>query len=500
MIVFTQCTQPADSTKRFTQEVIDTIQIGSTVVGVSVIKSGLNVPWEITWAPDDKIWFTTQDGSVNRMDPETGHIDSLLTIPDYYRKRLALASMVLHPNLKDQPFVFLHHLFMKDSVIFTRLVWYKVNQTRPVLSEPIILIEYPAHQGHNGSRMVIAPDGKLIIATGDIFEGKNAQDTSNLSGKIIRMNIDGSVPDNNPIPGSYIWSLGFRVPQGLVYAGNGKLYSAEHGDATDDEVNLIEKGKNYGFPDITGFSDSANERKYSRKYNATEPLKAWTPTIAPAGMDYYETGAIKQWENSLLLVTLKAQSLRVLKLNDTGDTILNESIVLEKKFGRLRDLCISPDGDIYLSTSNRDWNPPAGFPVAEDDRILRLSVLSKSQLNKFVPKPRSLQEAVAISNDSGKTDYLTYCGSCHKPDGKGVEGSFPALLNSEYLYGRKEKLLSKVLHGGSTQNGSQQMPAFSFLKDKEIAGILHYIRKNFANNHEVITEKEISEARSVSSR
>jgi mono/diheme cytochrome c family protein len=343
--------------------------------------------------------------------------------------------------------------------------------------------------------MVVSPDGKLMVATGDVFVGKNAQDSSNVSGKILRMNIDGSVPGDNPFTGSLIWSFGFRVPQGLVYAENAKLYSAEHGDATDDEVNLIAKGRNYGFPNVTGYCDSAAEAEFCRTYNVTQPLKAWTPTIAPAGMDYYGSAAIGEWKNSLLLTTLKDQSLHVLKLNAAGDSIIKETVALNKRFGRLRDICVSPEGDIYVSTSNRDWNPPAGFPAADDDRILRLSVLGKDEAKSFVPKPRSAVQSIAGTDSLGESAYLTYCGSCHKADGSGVAGSFPALLNSTALYGQRDQLIAKVLYGSTSKNGEQQMPAFSFLRDKEIAGILNYIRKNFANNHEVIQEKQVAAVR-----
>src|SRR5690606_1007981 len=124
--------------------------------------------------------------------------------------------------------------------------------------DPMVITEYPAWKGHFGTRLCIAPDGKLMIATGDGALFDKAQDVGSPSGKILRFNIDGSVPPDNPIPGSPVWAWGLRNPQGLVYAG-GKLYSSDHGDATDDEINLIKKGANYGWPAVEGYADHKKE-------------------------------------------------------------------------------------------------------------------------------------------------------------------------------------------------------------------------------------------------
>src|SRR5690606_10585346 len=172
-------------------------------------------------------------------------------------------------------------------------------------------------------------NGKLLWATGDAQKKDSPQNIESLNGKVLRLNLDGSVPDDNPIKGSYVWAKGFRNMQGLVFSKRGYLYTSEHGDALEDEVNLIVREGNYGWPQIEGLHDTDKEKEFASANNAIEPLLSWTPTIAPAGLTFYGNKTIPEWENSLLLATLKARSLRVLKLNDEGTKIESEYIHLE---------------------------------------------------------------------------------------------------------------------------------------------------------------------------
>ena len=500
----------ASSTVYERTSLADKIRLDSTALSVTTIAAHLDVPWEITWGPDNWIWFTEQSGTVSRVNPETGEQKLLLRIiPDVHRNRtLGLLSMTLHPDMKQFPYVFLNYTYMKGADLRSRWARYTYDGTS--LKDPLTLLEVPADIGHNGSRIVFAPDGKLMLATGDAdhkndaANSGNAQSMQTPSGKILRMNIDGTVPDDNPFPGSLIWALGFRVPQGLVYASNGKLYSAEHGNVINDEVNLIERGRNYGYPNVSGDCDQPNEKEYCASHNVKGPLMAWTPTIAPAGLDYYEHNAIPEWKNSLLLVTLKTQSLRVLKLNASGDSVLQERVYFEKVYGRLRDICVSPQGDVYLSTSNRDWNPAAGFPVDNDDRIIRISA------GKNVKAPTSVKRepvsTTPVSSEpkpivAGADTYNNYCASCHKADGTGVVGTFPPLKGSARVAAGKSGLIEVLLHGLSgpiTVAGvkyDMQMPAFDFLSDQEVADVAQYVRQTFGQKKERVTAAEVARLR-----
>jgi glucose/arabinose dehydrogenase/mono/diheme cytochrome c family protein len=483
------CTQDADRSKNLSGTRIafsEKYELDSTELTISTVASNLNVAWDMAWGPDNWIWFTEQDGKVRRLDPATGQIVELLQIKDYYRKRLGLMSIVLHPDFKVYPHVFINYSHIQsDSVIVSKLVRYTYNGKN--LSDPLLLAQIPGYLGHNGSRLVISKDRKLFWATGDLKIKKTIQDPGFTNGKVLRLNLDGSIPKDNPYPGSAAWSMGFRVPQGLTYTKNGNLFIAEHGDATDDEVNLVLKRTSYGWPDIAGFCDLPDEQGHCPD-SAKTPVKAWTPTIAPAGMEHYD-GNIPEWKNALLLTTLKDQSLRVLHLDSKQEKVTGEDIVFSQKFGRLRDVCVSPSGDIYLSTSNRDWNPPANFPVKTDDRIIRIS------RKGTIPKDaRTLITQTQSKTSTAASLYTNFCESCHKADGLGVKGSFPSLVTSARLAGEKTSLIRFLMTGSQAKSG-EAMPGFSFLTDAQLAEISSYARKKFAGNSSAISEEDVKIAR-----
>ncbi|WP_247237778.1 PQQ-dependent sugar dehydrogenase [Telluribacter sp. SYSU D00476] len=467
----------------------ETYELDSTVLTLSTVASNLNATWDMAWGPDNWIWFTDQDGKVSRLNPETGQIIELLQIQDYYRKRLGLMSMVLHPDFESHPQVFINYSHIQsDSSIVSRLVRYTYDGKR--LVNPLLLYQIPGYLGHNGSRLVISQNRKILWATGDLKQKETVQNPTYPNGKVLRLNLDGTIPKDNPYPGSPVWSMGFRVPQGLTYTVNGNLFIAEHGDATDDEVNLVTKRASYGWPYIAGFCDQPDEQGNCPD-SAVAPVKAWTPTIAPAGMDYYN-GTIPEWKNALLLTTLKDQSLRVLHLDARQEKIISESVVFSGKYGRLRDVCVSPAGDIYISTSNRDWNPPASFPIKTDDRIIRI--------RKSGTIPQSMQTA-KVQSQAGTSNaaslYQSYCESCHKGDGRGVAGSFPSLVTSTRLAGEKSTLI-KFLLKGSQSSAGEAMPAFSFLSDVQLAAISSYARDKFAKGAPGVSADEVARARKSS--
>jgi glucose/arabinose dehydrogenase len=351
------------------------IFIGNTEVDTNTIVTNLEVPWEILWGPDDHIWLTERIGKISRLNPETGEIAELISIEDVYaRNESGLLGMVLHPNFTDHPYVYVVYTYL-DPGILERLVRYTYSNGE--LVSPLTFLEGLDGAGnHDGSRLIIDADQKLYMTTGDAADTSHPQDLNSLNGKVLRMNLDGSIPEDNPIQGSYIWSWGHRNAQGLVISPIGIMYSSEHGPANDDEVNIIEKGRNYGWPNVEGYCSEQSELQFCSDFNVMEPIAAWTPTLAVAGTDFYHHPAIPEWQNSLLVTTLKASNLVVLNLSTDGRSVIKEEIFFQNWFGRLRDICISPDGRIFLAVSNRDGR---GTIRPGDDRIVEIVTLKQNE-------------------------------------------------------------------------------------------------------------------------
>jgi len=323
---------------------------GTVTIKDSVLISGLNFPWEILWGPDNFIWMTERGGKISRLNPVTGALVPIATIPEVVSiGEGGMLGMVLHPDFPTNPSVFVVYDYNSGNGYTEKVVRY--NYSGGALSSPVTLIDnIHANSIHNGSRLLIL-NNQLFITTGDAGDQSQPQNMSVVNGKILRINLDGSIPADNPVPGNPVWSFGHRNPQGLVYA-NGILYSAEHGQNTDDEINIIEKGRNYGWPNVTGPCDLSEEQSFCSANNVKESIKAWTPTIAPSGLDFYDKAMIPQWKNSLLLATLKNRRLIQLKLDEAHTSIIETHEFFTDKYGRMRDVCISPDGKVYICTSN----------------------------------------------------------------------------------------------------------------------------------------------------
>jgi len=472
----------------FNQEIEENIQLESSLLGVSVIADSLFVPWEILWGPDDWIWVTERPGIISRINPTTGEKRVLLRL-DIGDRPEGTQAMIVHPDQSEYPYVYINYKrFNSDSLRYNVIERYTYQND--TLTQPKLIMETVAGKGHNGARLAFQGPERILWATGDQALKEAPQDYNNPHGKVLRMDLEGHVPDDNPIPGSYVYALGFRNIQGLVITPSGIIYTSEHGDATEDEINLIVPNGNYGFPDIEGEVDNDVEREFALRNDVLNPLISWTPTIAPAGMDYYSSNTIPEWNNALLLTTLKGQGLRILNLDQSGQKIIKEEIFLEKVYGRIRDICVSPVGDVYISTSNHDWNPMTS-PDEKDDRILRIAKVDTAVKTPLTAKNIGW-EATAVN--TGDVLYQQYCFSCHKSKGKGLEGIYPALRGSEIVKDN-DSLLTTVFNGSS--NGEYSMPSFKFLKDDELLDVLNYIRSSFGNSSDSLTIEDIGKYRRV---
>lgn len=319
---------------------------------IRIVKDDLNYPWEIVWGKDDHIWMTERGGKISKIDVKTGNIVFTANLAEVVSNgEGGLLGMAQHPDFLSNGLIYVVYNYNTAGNYREKMVQLKFTGSALQL-EKIIVDGLPASNIHNGSRLLVTADLKLLMTTGDASNQPNAQSTVSLSGKVLRYNLDGTIPADNPIGGSPIWSLGHRNQQGLIMA-NGILYASEHGPDVEDEINIIEKSRNYGWPAVTGPCNTPAENTFCTANNVKAPIwSSGSSTIAVCGLDYYNNTRIATWQNSLLMTTLKDASLRVLKLSADKLSITAEQTLFKNDYGRIRDVCISPAGRVYLCTSN----------------------------------------------------------------------------------------------------------------------------------------------------
>lgn len=321
-----------------------------------VVKGNLFIPWEMVYGSDNHIWLTQKNGYICRLDPVTGDMDTLYhEMNTVIQSEGGMLGLALHPDFANSPYVYVAYEYMKSGDYTERIVRYTYNSSSNTLSgHTILLDDIHGANYHNGCRLLIVDD-KLFITTGDATNASVAQDVNAINGKILRINLDGTIPSDNPMTGSPVWSFGHRNPQGIVYANN-KLYESEHGPNNDDEVNIIQTNRNYGWPNVEGYCNTPSEITFCNSNNVVEPIMAWTPTIAVSDIDYYDHPMFPSLKKSLIMATLKDQKLYQLKLNGTLDDIASTTTIAGLTSDRIRAICIGPDGNIFISTSNSNAN------------------------------------------------------------------------------------------------------------------------------------------------
>ncbi|MEA1787487.1 PQQ-dependent sugar dehydrogenase [Arenibacter sp. GZD96] len=526
LLLFGACKPPE---KKFDENsYVAHLLLANTTLLVTEVARNLEVPWDLETKESGWIWFTQQKGTISRLHLATGKIEELMQLTDvFYRKSTGLLSMVLHPEFAYNPYVFIHYTYaVKDAhyndEIFSKIVRYTFEDKQ--LKDAYTVVDrIPGNTYHNGSRMIITSDKKLWLGTGDAGSISLTQNIASYHGKILRMELDGTVPADNPYPNSLLWSMGHRNIQGIAF-GNAKLYASEHGPNNDDEINIIVKGGNYGWPNVEGFCDQEREKTYCTDVAIEEPLFAWTPTVAAAGLVYYDHTSIPEWNNSLLLATLKGQALRVLQLDEYGDNIEAEEIYFYRTFGRIRDVAVGTEGEVYIATSNLDWHPGHqpwmydSLSTANGDRILKIEIANKAMQKQLatlknpvpvlahkgpitLPTENFNFNATTAELEKGQASYLTHCASCHRANGSGNVGQIPPLVQSEWVSGNVSRLIDVTLRGLQTPitvNGIEyhgEMPSYRNLEDREITNILNYIRVAFGEAKGTIVPADIKHQR-----
>ncbi|MGD1848184.1 MAG: PQQ-dependent sugar dehydrogenase [Salibacteraceae bacterium] len=333
------------------------VTLDSTSLQVDTVVTGLDIPWEIHYGADDHLWVTERYGRVTRINPNNGNLQVLLdhTSDVYQVKESGMLGLVLHPDFNNQPYVYIAYTYLQGFSIWERLTRWEYTGGQ-LVNETVLIDNIPANETHDGSRLLILPDETLLMPTGDAQNTANSQNVSNLSGKVLRVNLDGTVPADNPIPGSFVWSWGHRNPQGMVLGGpNQELYTTEHGPQTDDEFNRMLPGRNYGWPAVHGYCDSPTEIQFCNDSGVVEPIFSWTPTIAISDLVWYDHPSIPEWQNSFLITSLKDQRLYQVRVAPDGITYESQEEYFNFNWGRLRDITVAPDGRVFLATNGPSW-------------------------------------------------------------------------------------------------------------------------------------------------
>jgi aldose sugar dehydrogenase len=335
---------------------------------VEKVAGGLEVPWSIVWAPDGRMIFTERPGRVRVMEKGTLNPKPLLTLTDVESAGEAgLMSVALHPQFNSNHFVYLSYAYTSGG-LRVRVVRYR-EAAEGLVDRKVIIEDLPAARAHAGCRIRFGSDGKLYVTTGDATNRNLAQQLNSLAGKTLRLNDDGTVPQDNPFVGRQdarpeIWSLGHRNAQGLDFQpGTNLMFQTEHGPSGfdgpggGDEVNIVEKGKNYGWPTIHHTETAAG---------LESPLLEYTPACAPGSGAFYRGSVLPQFKENFFFGCLRGE--RVIRVVLDGRRVVSQENLLQN-YGRIREVAEGPDGYLYVSTSNRDGR---GRPAEDDDRILRL--------------------------------------------------------------------------------------------------------------------------------
>lgn len=356
-----------------------TFEIAGQRFAVEIVAQELEVPWAIGFAPDAGVMFVTErPGRLLAIDPDSGAVLAELEIenvaPTPPRSEQGLMGLAVSPNFASDGMIYVSYTMPIGAPDFVKNVIDRFRFTGDGFErvDPDVLVDnLPASFLHDGLPLGFGPDGMLYAATGDALDSNLAQDLNALNGKYLRMTPEGVVPADNPIPGSFVYTLGHRNSQGFDWHPTDPtiLLATEHGPSFpidgaggQDEINRIVAGANYGWPLVRGDQTSAGFKP---------PIyQTGEKTIAPGGGSFSTGVRYPAWENAFVFAGLADTSLWILHLDpDDPDQVASIEGGMTGAFGRLRAVIEGPDGYLYVSTSNRDTR---GTPREGDDKILRL--------------------------------------------------------------------------------------------------------------------------------
>ena len=321
---------------------------------VEVLATNLKKPWAIEIV-DDRIFITEKEGNIRVFHSDILDDKSLATFRTADVFGGGLLGIVAHPEFDSNHFLYVYYTYVEDGKLWNKILRIKEHENK-LQDSQTILDKIPGSEFSNGGVLKFGPDGKLYVGTGAGSDSShNSQDIESLAGKILRLNADGTIPDDNPYSNSPVYSFGHSNPQGIAWDESGSLYVTELGPAKNDEINLIIAGKNYGWP----------EQQCIGEKTFVDSLVCYDPNIEPGGIIFY-SGDKLDLQKNMIMAAVGPQKLDQLEINENG-LISQQSIM--SGLGRIRDVVEGPDGYLYLITSNTDGR---AFPDSDDDKLVRI--------------------------------------------------------------------------------------------------------------------------------
>ncbi|WP_316504184.1 PQQ-dependent sugar dehydrogenase [Nitrosopumilus sp.] len=343
-------------------------------VKVDVVADNLRIPWSIDWAPDGTIFFTEREGNLRVIQDGKLQEKPLLSL-GVGGIEGGLLGVAVDPDYSENNYIYLYYTYNELITTSNKVVRYQIADEE-VIEDKVLVDRIQGGPFHDGGRIQFGPDGKLYITTGDAGNPGLSQDLNSVAGKILRINSDGTIPEDNPWENSMVYSYGHRNPQGIDWDESGNLVATEHGPSglrgvAHDEINLVIPGTNYGWPDIIGDESEAGLQ--------VPILHSGNDTWAPSGAEFYDGDKIPEWSGKYFVATLRGNHLHMIDFDLENNRVTSHEKLFENEFGRLRDVQTGPDGLLYILTSNQDGR---GSPVINDDKILRISPMN-DMINSF---------------------------------------------------------------------------------------------------------------------
>ena len=472
----------AQDLKPLDQENKNTIVTDEVDYEMELVFKNENIIWGIEFFDDNSILASVKSGSLFHY--KNGIKTEINGLPEiYFRGQGGLLDIAIHPDFKENNLLYFSYASEENKGKGGNTTIARAKLIDNSLTDLEVLYKGSPETKkgqHFGGRLEFDNDNFLYFSIGDRGNRNvNPQDLTVDGGKIYRIKDDGTIPVDNPFYNSpnakrAIYSYGHRNPQGMFkHPETGEIWTNEHGPRGGDEINIIQKGKNYGWPKITyGINYSGTTITKDKSLpNMEQPLYYWLPSIAPSSFEYISSEIYPNWKGSLLAGALVFKYIE--RIGIKNNKVISRSKIAED-LGRPRDVKQGPDGYIYVSIENKG-------------------------VYKIIPSKKKIKVSKLNNHSIGKELYEDFCVRCHMTDGKGVKGAYPPLANADYLLNKRIESIKAVKYGLSGPivvngvNYNLNMENMG-LDSQEIADVMNYILNSWGNKSEKsVTEKEVDE-------